>query len=66
MAVTIDDVRHIATLARLGLDDARAATIVGELNTILQHMESAPSHCRSRPVQSFFAETAHCPRTART
>lgn len=39
MAVTIDDVRHIATLARLGLDDARAVTIVGELNTILQHMD---------------------------
>jgi aspartyl-tRNA(Asn)/glutamyl-tRNA(Gln) amidotransferase subunit C len=39
MAVTIDDVRHIASLARLGLDDARAATIVGELNTILQHMD---------------------------
>jgi aspartyl-tRNA(Asn)/glutamyl-tRNA(Gln) amidotransferase subunit C len=39
MAITIDDVRHIATLARLGLDDARAATIVGELNTILRHMD---------------------------
>jgi aspartyl-tRNA(Asn)/glutamyl-tRNA(Gln) amidotransferase subunit C len=39
MAVTIDDVRHIASLARLGLDDARAATIVAELNTILQHMD---------------------------
>ena len=28
MAVTIDDVRHIAALARLGLDDERAATLV--------------------------------------
>ncbi len=39
MAVTIDDVRHIATLARLGLTDARAAAIVAELNTILEHMD---------------------------
>jgi aspartyl-tRNA(Asn)/glutamyl-tRNA(Gln) amidotransferase subunit C len=39
MPVTIEDVRHIASLARLGLDDARAVTIVGELNTILQHMD---------------------------
>ena len=39
MAVTIDDVRHIATLARLGLTDARAASIVAELNIILEHMD---------------------------
>jgi aspartyl-tRNA(Asn)/glutamyl-tRNA(Gln) amidotransferase subunit C len=39
VAVTIDDVRHIATLARLGLSDARAAAIVDELNTILGHMD---------------------------
>lgn len=39
MAVTIDDVRHIASLARLGLTDERAAAIVNELNTILAHMD---------------------------
>jgi aspartyl-tRNA(Asn)/glutamyl-tRNA(Gln) amidotransferase subunit C len=39
VAVTINDVRHIASLARLGLDDARAAAIVDELNTILGHMD---------------------------
>ena len=39
MAVTIDDVRHIAALARLGLTDTRAAAIVSELNTILGHMD---------------------------
>ena len=39
MAVTIDDVRHIAALARLGLTDTRAAAIVAELNTILGHMD---------------------------
>lgn len=39
MAVTIDDVRHIASLARLGLTDERARALVGELNTILRHMD---------------------------
>jgi aspartyl-tRNA(Asn)/glutamyl-tRNA(Gln) amidotransferase subunit C len=39
VAVTIDDVRHIATLARLGLTDERAASVVGELNNILGHMD---------------------------
>jgi aspartyl-tRNA(Asn)/glutamyl-tRNA(Gln) amidotransferase subunit C len=39
VAVTINDVRHIATLARLGLTEARAAAIVEELNTILGHMD---------------------------
>lgn len=39
MAVTIDDVRHIAALARLGLSEERARTLVSELNTILAHMD---------------------------
>jgi aspartyl-tRNA(Asn)/glutamyl-tRNA(Gln) amidotransferase subunit C len=39
MAVTMDDVRHIAELARLGLDADRARSLVAELNTILDHME---------------------------
>jgi aspartyl-tRNA(Asn)/glutamyl-tRNA(Gln) amidotransferase subunit C len=39
VAVTPEDVRHVATLARLGLDDARTASLVAELNTILGHME---------------------------
>jgi aspartyl-tRNA(Asn)/glutamyl-tRNA(Gln) amidotransferase subunit C len=39
MAVTIDDVRHIAELARLGLHADRARALVAELNTILGHME---------------------------
>ena len=39
MAVTIDDVRHIAALARLGLTDARAAALMVEMNTILGHMD---------------------------
>ena len=39
MAVTDDDVRHIAALARLGLTDERARALVGELNGILGHMD---------------------------
>ena len=39
MAVTVDDVRHIASLARLGLSEQRAAAIVQELNTILAHVD---------------------------
>ena len=40
MAVTTDDVRHIATLARLGLEEARIPALVQELNGILAHMEA--------------------------
>jgi aspartyl-tRNA(Asn)/glutamyl-tRNA(Gln) amidotransferase subunit C len=39
VAVTIDDVRHIASLARLGLTDDRAQALVAELNAILGHMD---------------------------
>jgi aspartyl-tRNA(Asn)/glutamyl-tRNA(Gln) amidotransferase subunit C len=39
VAVTIDDGRHIAALARLGLTDERANALVAELNTILGHMD---------------------------
>jgi len=39
MAVTGEDVRHVAALARVGLSDGRAASLVAELNTILGHME---------------------------
>src|SRR5215469_10310604 len=40
MAVTLDDVRHIASLARLEIDDARLPALAGELNAILGHMEA--------------------------
>ena len=39
MAISIDDVRHITRLARLGVSDARAEELVRELNTILEHMD---------------------------
>lgn len=39
MSVTPVDVRHVARLARLGLDDARIPSLVDELNGILAHMD---------------------------
>lgn len=39
MAVTHDDVRHIAELARLGVSPERLDDLVRELNGILMHME---------------------------
>lgn len=40
MAVSEDDVRHIATLARLGLEPGRIALLARELNAILAHMDT--------------------------
>ena len=40
MAVSDDDVRHVAALARVGLDPARIPSLVSELNGILEHMEA--------------------------
>ncbi len=39
MSVTPDDVRHVARLARLGLDEQRIPALVAELNGILEHMD---------------------------
>lgn len=39
MAVTQDDVRHVAELARLAVDEERLDPLVAELNGILQHMD---------------------------
>ena len=39
MSVTADDVRHIASLARLGLPAERIPALVDELNRILEHMD---------------------------
>jgi aspartyl-tRNA(Asn)/glutamyl-tRNA(Gln) amidotransferase subunit C len=39
MSVSEDDVRHVAALARLGLEPERIPTIVAELNGILAHMD---------------------------
>lgn len=37
--VSVEDVRHVAMLARLGLTDERVETLTRDLNTILAHME---------------------------
>jgi aspartyl-tRNA(Asn)/glutamyl-tRNA(Gln) amidotransferase subunit C len=39
MAVTRDDVAHIAQLARLALDEDRVDELVSQLNGILAHMD---------------------------
>ncbi len=38
MSVTPDEVRHVARLSRLGLEEARIPALVAELNGILTHM----------------------------
>jgi aspartyl-tRNA(Asn)/glutamyl-tRNA(Gln) amidotransferase subunit C len=38
-AVSVQDVRHVAMLARLGLTEERALELTRDLNTILEHME---------------------------
>ena len=37
-AITTDDVRHVAMLARLGVSDQRLAALTKDLNGILEHM----------------------------
>lgn len=39
MSVSEDDVRHVAALARIGLEGERIPTIAAELSGILAHME---------------------------
>ena len=39
MAVSEDDVRHVAGLERLAIEPSRLASLVSELNGILGHME---------------------------
>ena len=39
MAVTREDVQHVAELARLALDEARVPELVRQLNGILEHMD---------------------------
>ena len=40
MSVTHEDVRHVAALARLAVDDTRLDALVAELNGILGHMDA--------------------------
>ena len=38
-SVTVQNVRHVAMLARLGLTDESAKALTKDLNTILEHMD---------------------------
>lgn len=40
MAVTIEDVRHVAALARLRIPEERVHALMAELNSILAHMSA--------------------------
>jgi aspartyl-tRNA(Asn)/glutamyl-tRNA(Gln) amidotransferase subunit C len=39
MAVTLDDVEHVANLARLEFSDEEKKTLMNQLNKILEYME---------------------------
>lgn len=39
MSVSDDEVRHVASLARLRFDEERVRSLAGELNRILEHMD---------------------------
>jgi aspartyl/glutamyl-tRNA(Asn/Gln) amidotransferase C subunit len=43
MSISLDEVRHVARLARLELDDAELMTFQGELNALLGHFEDIQS-----------------------
>jgi aspartyl-tRNA(Asn)/glutamyl-tRNA(Gln) amidotransferase subunit C len=40
MAISEEQVRHVALLARLALDDEQVGTLAGQLSTILDHVEA--------------------------
>ena len=37
MSITLDEVKHVARLARLSLDEGEIVTLQGELNALLGH-----------------------------
>lgn len=39
MSLSLEDVRHVAALARLGMDDAELANMQEKLSSILEHIE---------------------------
>lgn len=54
MALTTDDVRHIARLARVGLDDADVERYAAQLTVILDHFDAL-----SRVLTEGVEPTAH-------
>ena len=62
MTISIHDVQHIATLARLGLTDDRARALVVELNGILVHMDAlsqvnTETTCRQPLERMYFSNS---------
>jgi aspartyl-tRNA(Asn)/glutamyl-tRNA(Gln) amidotransferase subunit C len=43
MSITLDEVRHVARLARLELDDTEIMSLQGELNALLGHFADIQS-----------------------
>lgn len=39
MSISLEEVRHVAALARLGISEERAHIVAQELSSILEHME---------------------------
>ena len=60
MSITRDDVKHVASLARLAMTDERAEEFTAQLNTILGHMEvlARVDTGRVEPVTGVGAEAA--------
>lgn len=61
MAVTHDDVRHVAELARLAVDDDRLDHLVAELNGILVHMDALAQVDTREIEQAAFAPVDSTP-----
>ena len=61
MAVTHDDVRHVAELARLAVDDERLDHLVTELNGILTHMDALTQVDTREIEQAAFSPTDSTP-----
>ena len=61
MAVTHDDVRHVAELARLAVDDDRLEHLVAELNGILGHMDALAQVSTKEVELAAFAPSVSTP-----
>ena len=61
MAITHDDVRHVAELARLAVDASRLDHLTGELNGILAHMEVLSQVKTTEIEQTISAPTESTP-----
>ena len=61
MSISLEDVHHVATLARLSLTEARAVTIATELNTILAHMDELSKVNTDGVIPSTGAGASHLP-----